>query len=78
MPFKVIELGNSISFKTVFAPSDDSDQPTYLCSLISVFMGTLWVAKDPNRLRQTRKTDHSAWKESLLGCIVEKAVPWLS
>ena len=49
---KTQELGHSISYTTAWrVPSEGSDQPAYPHSLIRVFVGTLYVTKDPKRLQ---------------------------
>ena len=48
---KSFKPGPSVSYKTACAPSEDSDQPAHSRSLIRVYEGALWVAKDPKRLQ---------------------------
>ena len=49
--------------KMTCAPSEDSDQPGHLPSLIRVFACTQWVAKDPKFLHADRE-DWSDWADA--------------
>ena len=47
---EIIELQHDKTSKVICAPSEDSEQPGHLPSLIRVFACTQWVAKDPRFL----------------------------
>ena len=61
------EPPHKITNKMAFAPSGDSDQPGHPPSLIRVFAGAHWVAKDPSFLHADSKdTDQTGQMPRLI------------
>ena len=84
LKYRYIKPGHSISYMTAFAPSKDSDQPVYLCSLISLCCQPedaldAWLPGEcPVKTDQTAQMGRLIWVFAGCTCsVVGNAVPRL-